>query len=148
MRALTNAKLEQNEQQQQQHQQQQQDQQQQQLRWKKEQTVEQEPKQSVRCFRFKFYGTRHLRSRSSPARSADREIRTQTLGQTGLVTPLNWRGHCEWRNALTIVLAIRFLAQNKFGLKQTAETDGAHRLRHLKRCTVGRAGRHGDEMST
>lgn len=29
-------------------------------------------------------------------------------------------GHCEWRNALTIVLAIRFLAQNKFGLKRTA----------------------------
>lgn len=38
-------------------------------------------------------------------------------------------------NALTIVLAIRFLAQNKFGLKQTAKTDGsavcAHR-RYLK----------------
>lgn len=80
-----------------------------------------------------------MRSGSSPAETgkvcvnvstADSEtqgLRESELGlDSRLATPLPGRGHCEWTNALTIVVAIRFLAQNKFGLKQTAETDGAH----------------------
>lgn len=52
-----------------------------------------------------------------------RQAERDSYNRTGARLDL-W-GHCEWRNALTIVLAIRFLAQNKFGLKQTAATDGA-----------------------